>query len=56
LRNATFFQHQDAVEVAHGRQSVGDGNYGAPAYKTRERLTDLLLGVTIKSRCRFIEQ
>src|SRR6185437_6516787 len=56
LDGAAGLQDDDAVEVAHGGEPVGDGDHGAAAHQAGERLADDFLGFTVERRGGFVEQ
>ena len=56
LDDLALLQNDDAIEIAHRRQAVGDGNDGAAAHQAAQRLADQLLGFAIQRRGGLVEQ
>ena len=42
LHQAALLQHQDAIEIAHRRQAMRNGQDGASAHEATERLANQL--------------
>ena len=43
LYDLSQLKHDDAVEIAHGREPMRNGDHRAPVHQTIERLADRLL-------------
>ena len=56
LHDSSGLQHDDAVEIAHRRQPMRDGDHGAPAHQAAERFADRFLGFAVERRGGLVEQ
>ena len=49
-------EHDHPIEIAQGRQTVGDRDHGAPAHQPAKRFADRLFRFAVERRGGFVEQ